>query len=399
MILAGATMLVMLASGGGGHAPAASKPAPKAAATPLAESAELHSRPDEPFRLVRKVVAENDRLALGGGSDARRREILRFVGERMLAAQPEDWMLRRNKIAAVIYALNGGQPTVITSLVRKGYVKDLEAPLLDGALAYAEGRQDEASTAFAGLNPLAYSGSLAASLFLIKGVLASGTADAEAMVALDWARLMAPASLVEESALRRQAVIALRMGDVALSTHFLAKWKRRFPSSSFAPDFLDRYLPQLVENPALSGAALIKTVVSRSEEYPQGSLSKLLVELSYTGLNLRKLEHAQAAATQAMALAQEGSDELRRAKLYLEASRAATPQAADALTRLKALDASSYAAKDQAILAAGISIAGQLARWGAASDAPVVTATAIGGAKERAVRLLAQATKTLQEAK
>lgn len=399
MLIVGATLLAMLASGGT-HAPAASKPEPKKNAAPLAESHELQSRPDEPFRLVRKILAENDRLALGGdASDSRRRESLKVVGERLLATQPQDWSLRRNKIAAVIYALSGGHPAVITTLNRKGYLKDLETPLVDGALAYSEGRPDDASTAFASVDPLAYPSTLAAPLFLVKGVLASGSADAEAMVALDWARLMAPASLVEESALRRQAVIALRTGDVALSVQFLAKWMRRFPQSTFAADFFDRYLVQLLDSNSLSPTATVETLVSRAEEYPSGSLCRLLIDLSAVGLNQRKLEFVRVAATKAKALAVEGGEDWRRASLYLEAGRAATSQAADALARLQELDASSYEPKERAILAAGISIAGQLLRLGNSEDAPAVEAAAGGGARERAARLVTEAAKILQEAK
>ena len=113
---------------------------PFVAAGALAQPARQVS---EPFELVRSLQAVQDGIANGdsaahGGHIA----LIRQIGEKFLAADAGVWSNPQNSQAVVIYLLSGGAPQIVRKLPRDKL--NVDERLFNGALAYVEGRQDEA---------------------------------------------------------------------------------------------------------------------------------------------------------------------------------------------------------------------------------------------------------------
>ena len=97
----------------------------------------------EPYELVRALQAVQDGIANGDtAAHGSHIALIRQIGEKFLAADPAVWSNPQNGQAVVIYLLSGGAPQIVRKLPRDKI--NVDKALFDGALAYVEGRQDEA---------------------------------------------------------------------------------------------------------------------------------------------------------------------------------------------------------------------------------------------------------------
>ena len=117
----------------------------------------------------------------------------------------------------------------------------------DGILGYVRGRPAEAEKALHDIDPLTQPIELGAYLALIKGSVAAADDSAAALKLFDEARLLGPGSLVEEAALRRSIMIALKMRDAGLFLGYSEKYVRRFLHSPYASQFADAFVIGVVE--------------------------------------------------------------------------------------------------------------------------------------------------------
>ena len=153
----------------------------------------------------------------------------------------EGWKDPRNARAAVVFVLSGGSARVLQKLMRSGASADINEKLIKGALAYGEGRHDEAAELLAGIDARALDPGMAGHVAYVQGELAARKEPAKALVHLDEARLLSPGTIVEEAALRRQIALLAAAGSAdryeALATQYL----RRFPNSVYAGGFRQQF--------------------------------------------------------------------------------------------------------------------------------------------------------------
>ena len=103
-----------------------------------------------PVELARTLQLLQDRIARGSTqAHLAQRQLLGHIEQRLLALEPEAWAAPENVRAAVTFALSGGGPALPRRMLEAGKLPEGDAPLVLGALAYLEGREREARTAFA----------------------------------------------------------------------------------------------------------------------------------------------------------------------------------------------------------------------------------------------------------
>ena len=189
----------------------------------------------EELQKIQVRMATGDRTAYG-----LQNEKLRAIAAAIAAAKPDVWKKKSETDAAAAYVLGGGQPAVLTRLMASNAVPKSEDALLRGALAYAAGRGQDAIELLGQIDPRFVSLRLGAQLAYARSVLVTGKSPDQAIELLDLARLLAPGTLVEEAALRREILIT---GDRHYADRmiFLSRqYVSRFPQLDLRRDLHSR---------------------------------------------------------------------------------------------------------------------------------------------------------------
>ena len=291
---------------------------------------------------------------------AKQNDKLRAIGDAILAAKPEIWKSKEETDAAAAYVLSGGQPRVISKLLETGGVPKSEDPLLRGALAYAAGRSLDAQTLLADIDPKTVSLRLGSQLAYAKSVLATSKEPDQAIQFLDLARLLAPGSLVEEAALRREILLAGDRRDSDRMIFLARQYASRFPKSIFADNFISslssislRY--RLIDD--VGNLRKFETLLGLvSQEQRRSFLLAIARDQTVNG----KFEVAGEAADYVLSGLPAGDPDEPRARFYLAAAKILGDDYDAGLAQLKTLDRSKLGKPDQALLAAALQIAHHL---------------------------------------
>ncbi|KTS24746.1 chemotaxis protein MotC, partial [Methylobacterium indicum] len=167
-----------------------------------------------PVELVRTLQLLQDRIARGSTqAHLAQRQLLGHIEQRLLALEPETWAAPENLRAAVVFALSGGGPALLRRMIETGKLPEADSALVVGSLAYLEGREREARTLLGRYDPRTQPPGLAGQLALTQAAVTVREAPRKAIELLDLARLLAPGTLVEEGALRREIFIHAQGGD------------------------------------------------------------------------------------------------------------------------------------------------------------------------------------------
>lgn len=370
-ILRNAACMLLLVAGGAaaaepepsGLAPDAGPTATEPAATAASEAATSGAGPRPPYELTRSLQALQDQIALG--SEAARsalRALLTHVGEQLAAADPDVWREPANARAAIVYVLSGGRPQLLHRLIQDEQLAKSERDLAQGALAYATGRRDEAWSFLEGVDARALPPSLGAHVALVQASLTMETDRERAVEYLETARLLAPGTLIEEAALRRQLSVASALADAESFMSLARQYVRRYPRSLYASNFL-RAFPELWVGLDLPGdadafARLESTVAGVAPD----DRRDLYLALSRNRLVAGDIDIARSAAMGASALAEAGSAAAVRAGLYEAAAQVASDETSLAVGAIEAIDPVSLSEEDARLRAAALAVADQVRR-------------------------------------
>jgi chemotaxis protein MotC len=219
------------------------------AAAPLVTRAAAHERFDlDPYQMVRSLELVQDRIA--GGDEAAlpmQRKLLEMIDAKLISTPAKGFDDRRNFDALLVYAISGGNPETVETVVSRLDLKPPRTALGAGILGYVRGRPAEAEKALHDVDPLTQPIGLGAYLALIKGSVVAPENSAAALKLFDEARLLGPGSLVEEAALRRSIMIALKMRDADLFLDYAEQYVRRFLHSPYASQFADAFIVGVVD--------------------------------------------------------------------------------------------------------------------------------------------------------
>lgn len=192
--------------------------------------------PTRPLGAVRSLHHMQDQIATGDTSAFQVQSSTLRIIDRLFAgidtgtlAQPEQ------RHAVLAYAVSGGNPSTFAGLyeaLARQTDGESEKAIAEAVAAALLGRSvsDDPRAA-----PLAIGGMLGAGLALLNGINADGN---DAQIAhLSDAVLLAPGTLVEESALRRLMALHAQAGDHGRFLTAASRYARTFVASPYASDF------------------------------------------------------------------------------------------------------------------------------------------------------------------
>ncbi|MCK2053193.1 chemotaxis protein MotC [Methylobacterium sp. 37f] len=310
-------------AGGATNAPASSPTGDHgsgaAAAAPI-EPLPVKPRP-VPVELVRTLQLLQDRIAQGSAQAHQgQRALLALAESRMLALEPEVWTDSAALNAAVSFALGGGGPTVLRHLVASGKLPEAETPLVLGALAYLEGREKEARALLVKIDPQSVPVSLGGQLALAQSALVVRDDPTQSVRLLDLARLLAPGTLVEEGALRREIFVLAQANDLSKFETLAIQYLRRFRHSVYAGNFRQRFAAALTRLDFTGDDTRFGRLQAMLDEIEVEGRRELYLLVARAALDQGKGGTAVFAAERGVTLTEPGSVDAMRARLYRAAA-------------------------------------------------------------------------------
>jgi chemotaxis protein MotC len=303
------------------------------------------------------------------------------------------WSNPQNGQAAVIYLLSGGAPQIIRKLPRDKL--NVDGRLFDGALAYVEGRQDEARELLKDVKPRTVPSGLGGQLALVQGALFARAEASLAIERLDDARLLLPGTLVEEAALRREILLVGQAEDFDKFEFLTLAYIRHYHNSVYAGDFWQRFANGLTQSSLALDERRFARIATLLEQIDRASRLKLYLVIARTAMVRGGLAVTRLAGERALTLSADASADRERAHLFRGVSRALTDEYDGGLAELKALDRSKLPERDIPLLNATVQLALDVRKpfageSAAAADKPPVTPARIDLASSTATLMRAQ---------
>jgi chemotaxis protein MotC len=331
------------------------------AATLLACLGSAHAQPAddqmrEPYQMVRSLQMLQDQIARGD-LDAHNSQpaLLKRLGENFLKADAAVWKEPRNSRAAVTFLLSGGSPQVVASL-RSRNVLNIDETIVDGAIAYVEGRTDEAKSKLANIKPRSLPAALGAEIALVQSALVAQDDLKVAIALLDEVRLMMPGTLVEEAALRREIFIVGQDDDFDKFEALAVRYFRRYRHSIYAGNFRQRFALSVARFSFVQRPDRFPRLVAVLDHLDRASQRALYLLIARTALVRGKTEMTVLAADRVFALSDDDSAERVRARLYRAAARVATSAHSTAIAELEQIDKAKLSERDVELQTAALAI-------------------------------------------
>ena len=303
-----------------------------------------------PYELVRTLQDLQDRMAQGDvQAIAAQRALMIQIDKAFMSADPTVWQDNRNAAAAVTYVLSGGRPDILKTLIALKPPPAIDPRLLEGVYDYASGRPDEATPLLIDIDPTTLPASMAGQVAIAQSALAVKSDPAKAMQFLSIARLLAPGTLVEEAAIRRQLLVADRQRDEAEVRSLARQYLDRFRHSVYAGNFRVRFAAALSHMSLDTEARFAELDDMLAMVEPESRCDLYLTVALASAINGHAAA-AKLAAERASGLALAGSVQEARAKLYHAAALATMPElAAKGAAEIAGLNRSLLSPPDQAL--------------------------------------------------
>jgi chemotaxis protein MotC len=324
-----------------------------------------------PMQLVRTLHLMQDQIAIGSTeAHAGQRGLLSILDERFMSLEAETWQTSKNVRAAVSLVLSGGNPSILRKLLELGssIISESDKPLIEGALAYVEGREEAAQTALASLDPHSLPPTLGAQLALVQSALNVRKNAAKSDELLDFVRLQAPGTLLEEAALRRQVFVASQTNNIEKFQSLATEYLRRYRHSIYAGNFRQRLASALTRIDFGQESSRFDGMVEMMTELEPEARRDLYLLAARSSIEQGFTTSARLMADKAQELARADKASATRAKLYRAASMITSPQAINsAVEDLRGLDRSVLPDSDLSLLESALFMAGQIRKM---PDAP-----------------------------
>jgi chemotaxis protein MotC len=317
-------------------------------------------------------IAAGDKAAY-----ASQAERISAIGAAIVAAKPEVWQSKHETDAAVIYLFSGGQPRDIVRLVESGAVPASEIPLMRGALAYVLGNEAEAEKRLSGIDARSLPLRLAGPMAFAQSVIETSRDSAKAIELLDLARLLAPGTLVEEAALRREVMLEADQHEVERVARLARQYASRFGGSVYAEAFLQTLAGALAQSGAIDNPENFNRFRGFFAALAPDGRRGFQLGLARAAILNGRFEVAALAAAAALDGVPPDSAEEARGKLYEAIARVLTPDYDAALAELQSVAQARLDRHDQELLAAARGVAAFLHAPPAASVEPPPAADAV----------------------
>lgn len=351
--------------------------------SPDAESGKAASETvqDEPgpYQLIRSLTALQDQTGSGNKLAHReQRPLIKRIGEELGRVPVEAWKAPRNGRALVVYVLSGGETDVLKKLMdSKSEIGGVDLMLAAAAIAYAERRGEEARTLLAKIDARTLSPSLAAHVALVQGILLADREPETAIKHFELARLLAPGSIVEQGALRRQAVVVGKMGRWHEQERLAAQYLRRFGHAVYAATFYRELAEQLASQPDTRDEdqfARLVTLFNMLGEKERRATYLLLAERAVVA---GKIKMARFATARASELYGSGSAERVRLQVYGAAADVPSDKSEDGLSMLREIDRRRLGRRESLLVDAASEVGQDVRREPELADTTAASDTAV----------------------
>lgn len=326
-------------------------------------SALAQSGAGEPFELVRALQSLQDQVARGNASaHASQRVLMARIAEQFTAMKPERWKEPRNARAAVLFVLSGGSSGVLQQLLDSRTPFDLDEKLVKGVLAHGSGQKAQAAEMLHAVDARSLDASIAGHVAYVQAELAAEKDPAKAFAYLDEARLLAPGTLIEEAAWRRQIGIAASDANTDRYRALAVRYLRRFPGSIYAGNFRNQFAADLAASIDASKAQQLGSLDSTLRALSRSERRDVCLVLAKVALDKGKAALARFAATAASQAAEPGTPEQTRAHLLLAVSLVVTEDLEKGVEALAGIERGSLGDDDASLVEAALAVAEQIRR-------------------------------------
>ncbi len=320
----------------------------------------------QPYELVRELQIFQDQAALKATSaraeQREQRERIAKVASQLMSFGPKVWSDPRNMRAAIIYALSGGDPRILRSLLASGAVTGLDERLAKGALAYSERRDEEATKLLDGVDVEALDRSIGGHVALVRAMLISKTDQRKAYALLDRARVISPGTIVEEAALRRQAILAAKMKQLDAFDQLSSQYFRRFATSIFARTFEHQFAKEVVAHNYAADERRFAHLETQLTGLPEAERRETCLAIAEEAVEAGNVDMVRFAARLAAVDARTYPYEATRMRLYEAATLLVTPDYEEASRALFTIDRAKLGVRDEPLLDAALAVAREIAR-------------------------------------
>ena len=317
----------------------------------------------EPYELVRSLQSIQDQIVRGNArAHSYQRVLMGQISERFAGMNAERWKEPRNARAAIVYLLSGGNPAVLTQLVDNAGQAGLDERLAKGAMAFAQGQKEEAAKLLHALDARTLDSGIAGYVAFAQAELAADKEPARAIAYLDDARLLAPGTLIEEAAFRRQIKLVEDSGDTDRQDTLSTQYMRRFPNSLYATAFRQQFAIQIAANADAGQPERLARVEATLAGLAATERRQVYLVIAKSALDKGKVGMARFGAEKASGLAEAGSADFSRSRVLLAATLIVTDRHDEGVEILASLDRSTLADEETALLDAALAVAGQVRR-------------------------------------
>ncbi|MBJ6123930.1 chemotaxis protein MotC [Microvirga splendida] len=340
-----------------------SRPADAAPEPAVEQEAEPLAAPS-PLQMVRTLHLMQDQIATGSTeAHVGQRGLLGVLDIRFMELAPEAWQNGKNVHAAVSFVLSGGNPAILRKLLELGstVVTENDRPLVEGALAYVEGREEAAHNALMSLDARTFPPTMSAQLALVQSALAVRKDPAKSDALLDFVRLQAPGTLLEEAALRRQVFVASQTDHVEKFYFLATGYLRRFRHSVYAGNFRQRLASVATRIDFGQEKSRFDGFVEMMKELEPNARRDLYLLAARASVEQGFTRSARLLAEKVKDLVEGDPAGAARARLYRAASMITSPEDIKAAVEdLRQIDRSLLSESDTALLDSAIAMAGHI---------------------------------------
>ena len=326
-----------------------------AALTIIASTAQAELAPLEPYQMVRSLQLLQDRIADGDHAALpMQRKLIELIDGRLLSTRLSDYEDKRNFRALLVYAMSGGNPRTVASIITKLPLDGTDARISTGIIEYLRGQFGAATEALKGVDPRDIETEVAAFLALVKGSVMASDDPAASLKYLDLARVIGPGTLVEEAALRRSIALAISQNDADRFLRACEQYVRRFLTSPYATQFADSFVDGVT---SLGNTVHLESVASIIDAMNHEKGKVIYLRLARRAAIDQMTDLLQFARSGLEALAARTGDETDpRARLYSTVATVTTEDVDAVRVRLETIDSRRLSAGDRMLLDAAFRI-------------------------------------------
>lgn len=327
-------------------------------------SAPAQAQSPDLFQMVRALQELQTSIA-SGKTRARddQVQVVADIGRQIAGADVRIWRDVRNQRAAIIWLLSGGSPHVLRRALSGEPWSGEELQIALGALAFVEGRAAQAREFLLQVDPRSLDPALGGQIALVQAALVLPESHEKAIHFLALARLIAPGTLVEETALRRQISLVGDTTDAASFTALSRQYSRRFARSLYAEDFRHAFAETFTRIGISAKSEQVEQLAPILDGFDADERCRLAILIARASLIEGAWKSAVIFAGRVMQPPVVDSCDVPRARLYLAAARISEPETSAHKLTLEKLDPTRLSDEDQALRKVSLGYGAMITSW------------------------------------